>query len=204
MELNLKKLKFIHITKTGGTSIEAIGKENNIRWGRFHKEYKKYHKPFLFKSNQLKSKYDWFTVVRNPYDRVISEFYCKYGTKIKENKYKLSKSKFNKILQSRIKRVLKKNKKKWNYKLGDKYHYFEQYKYIDFNNKIHILKFENLEEEFNNLMKKYSLNITLSKHKNKNKKKYTIESLQPDTIKLINRVYHKDFELFGYEKILND
>ncbi len=28
-----KPLKFIHITKTAGTSIENIGKENNILWG---------------------------------------------------------------------------------------------------------------------------------------------------------------------------
>ena len=27
----------------------------------------------------LQQKYDWFMVVRNPYDRILSEFYCKWG-----------------------------------------------------------------------------------------------------------------------------
>ena len=76
----IKELKFIHITKTGDTSIEDIGKNNNIIWGRFHEEYGWWHEPFIRKHESLKSKYNWFTVVRNPYTRVISEFYCKWGT----------------------------------------------------------------------------------------------------------------------------
>ena len=36
---NKKPLKLIHITKCAGTSIEDIGKENGLLWGRFDKEY---------------------------------------------------------------------------------------------------------------------------------------------------------------------
>ena len=35
----MKELKFIHITKTGGTYIEDIGIKNGKKWGRFDKEY---------------------------------------------------------------------------------------------------------------------------------------------------------------------
>ena len=35
----MKPLKFIHITKTAGTTIENLGLKKNIKWGRFHKEY---------------------------------------------------------------------------------------------------------------------------------------------------------------------
>ena len=75
----MKELKFIHITKCAGTTIENIGKKNNILWGRFHKEYGWHHEIFPNKIPKLKLKYDWFVVVRNPYERLISEFYCKWG-----------------------------------------------------------------------------------------------------------------------------
>ena len=42
----MKQLKFIHITKCAGTSIEDIGIENNILWGRFHTEYGNWHEIF--------------------------------------------------------------------------------------------------------------------------------------------------------------
>ena len=77
--MTLKELKFIHITKTGGTTIEEIGKENNINWGRFHKEYKIWHQPLIEINNFKIQKYDWFMIVRNPYDRIISELHCNYG-----------------------------------------------------------------------------------------------------------------------------
>lgn len=34
-----KELKFIHITKCAGTSIEDLAKEKGIFWGRHHEEY---------------------------------------------------------------------------------------------------------------------------------------------------------------------
>ena len=70
----MKPLKFIHITKCAGTSIEDIGKKNDICWGRYHKEYNWWHEPFINLKKSLKKKYDWFVVVRNPYTRILSEF----------------------------------------------------------------------------------------------------------------------------------
>lgn len=34
-----KELKFIHITKTAGTSIEDVAFKKNILYGRYHQEY---------------------------------------------------------------------------------------------------------------------------------------------------------------------
>lgn len=42
----IKPLKFINITKTGGISIENVGKQNNILWGMYHKEHKYCNVPF--------------------------------------------------------------------------------------------------------------------------------------------------------------
>ena len=86
-------------------------------------------------------------------------------------------------------------------KPGQYGHYLEQSRYIDSNYNIHILKLENMKEDFQNLMKAYSLNISFEKHSNKNiHKKYTVNSLSNEVINLINDVYHEDFKLFGYKK----
>jgi hypothetical protein len=190
----MKELKFIHITKTGGTSIEDIGIKNNIRWGRFHKKYGYWHKFFPDKNKLLKLKYDWFVVVRNPYDRILSEYYCKWGgignMDISNNII----DDMNKFLIDKI------NNRSI---IGD--HYSEQYKYIDNDNniKIHILKFENLKEEFDLLMKTYNINLTLDIVNNKSQNKiFTINDFSDELINLINIVYEKDFEMFNYEKIL--
>lgn len=180
-----KPLKFIHITKTAGTSIENIGLSNNIRWGRCHKEYGWWHEFFPKKAQWLKDKYDWFMVVRNPYDRILSEFYCKW-TKI-SNKQTTDVQEFNYIIQFKISRRST---------TGD--HWSEQYKYLDPNYSIQILKFENLENEFTQLMNKYNLNISLNKHNNRSSKIFTIEDFSRSTLDKINHVYEKDFIEFNY------
>lgn len=194
----MKELKFIHITKTGGTTIEDVGKKNGKKWGRFHKEYNiglrrgdYWHTKFTLLSNEVKLKYDWFIVVRNPYKRLISEFYCKWGGCGISNKFTCSKEDFNKILK---KKILNNHNKLFG-------HYIPQHFYIDPNIKIHIIKFENLTKEFNELMKKYNYNFVLNKHSNKGKKIYTVNDLSNEVISLINNIYHKDFEMFGYKKI---
>merc|ERR1711991_1137169 len=86
------RIKFIHITKTGGTSIEEIGKLNGFSWGRYDKKLKNIKKKFkispywhipisFFEENPYNKNNILFTVVRNPYTRIISEAFCKFGGK---------------------------------------------------------------------------------------------------------------------------
>ena len=83
-------------------------------------------------------------------------------------------------------------------------HYTEQYKYIDPNSNIHIIHFENLEEEFNKLMKKYNMEqIKLEKTNSRpDNLKFTIADFSDELINLVNEVYDKDFTTFGYTKII--
>lgn len=190
---HMKELKFIHITKTAGSSIEYSAKRVGIKFGQFHTEYGHWHNFFPQKDTSLKLKYDWFTVVRNPYDRIISEFHWEYDVGWnKDNIHNYDKSQFNTYIQNKI------NKRDPN---GD--HYSEQYKYIDPNPeiKIHVLKYENIKEEFDALMSLYGLNLSLTEHANASRKKFTIDDLSDDTIELINNVYDNDFKLFSYEMI---
>jgi hypothetical protein len=193
-----KELKFIHITKTAGSAIEKAGIKHKIQWGMYHKEYQGWHEYFPLKNKKLKDKYDWFMVVRNPYERILSEYYCEWGGIGKKNIIH-NQNQMNQYLMDKIK----------TYELKGKYgdHYSPQHKYVDKNYKIHILKFENLENDFNHLMKLYHLShIQLLKVNSKEEKnnviKFTIKDFSPELIRLINNVYDLDFSNFGYQKIV--
>ena len=75
------------------------------------------------------------------------------------------------------------------------------YEYFEYNNKNiinYVLYFENIEKEFNNLF-----NIKLDRYDNQSqvKKKYDINDLEKETIRMINDKYRKDFEIFKYKII---
>lgn len=196
-------LKFIHITKTGGTSIENVGSKHSLKWGRYDNGYlnkfqrRKYknksvwHVPLrYFKENPYNNKI-LFTVVRNPYTRCISEFYCPWGGKSNPND--CSKEKFNKWIQTKLSE-----------KGND--HFLPQYIYIYSKGmKIvkHILYFEKLKKDFNKLMKKYNINCILNQKDNRARdiKKFQVKDFDKKTIKMINKKYSKDFKYFNYEKL---
>ena len=133
----MKQLKFIHVTKTAGTSIENIAKEKNINWGRFDDEYKVLSpSPSCWWHHVIpkSTKYDWFIVIRNPIDRVISEFYCPYD---KVDKRRFSIKQFNDYIVEKI--------QTWTSNQSG--HYHPQFLHIenkDKDTKIHILHFNNL------------------------------------------------------------
>jgi hypothetical protein len=183
-------LKFIHITKCAGTSIEDAGYKHGILWGRYHTEYGWHHKVFHTVNKSIIDKYDWFMVVRNPYDRILSEYYCRWGG-IGNTNIQHTKEEMNLYLIDKIKK-------------RDIYghHYTEQYRYLCPIKKIYIIRYENLNEEFNTIMNMY--NITGIKLENQNaayNKIYNVSDFSKELIDLINAVYHKDFELFHYNKI---
>ena len=202
---NKKELKFIHITKTAGTTIEDEAMEKNILWGRHHKkEYGWWHRPFKNLPMKLKKKYDWFMVVRDPYERTVSEFY--WWTKQHNVDIVKDKKIWNKmnrlLLEKKYNNDLLKNTMKDHGYLRD--HWNPQHWYYEKNNdyKIHVLKFENLKNDFDNLMKSYNLPIRLKKNSMKSPNKiFGVKDLDRETIDIINRVYDKDFELFGYKKL---
>ena len=213
-----KPLKFVHITKCGGTTIENIGKENNIDWGRFDEEYKKallaskermkkdwwHTPPRYFEADYLKKileDNDFFTVVRNPYERVVSEYYDNIGgPEVKSEDVK----KFNKSIEAYLKNMQDKMK---DISSPLCCHHVPQYLYIyDKNgNKIvkNIIKLENMNKEFNELMTKYGYNFKLDKDKKENigKKHFGVKDISPKNIELINELYNEDFNNFGYSKI---
>jgi len=184
----MKELKFIHISKCAGTSIENAARKERQFWGRFHHEYGYRHKLFPRLSPWIIDKYDWFMVVRNPYERALSEYYWffKNAEKINHTKEEMNSFIIDKIRQRS--------------RFGN--HFTEQYKYLHPTVNIRIIKFENLDEEFTALMKEYNLEkIGLGKENARNFQDYSVADFSPELITLINEVYDQDFAEFQYEKI---
>ena len=93
-----RKLELVHITKTGGSSLEFAASRAGINWGVCHYQRMKslgctspdldrgyqaspWHVPpkYLTSSHPRQNPYvqaDLFTVIRNPYSRFVSEFHC--------------------------------------------------------------------------------------------------------------------------------
>ena len=195
-------LLFIHIPKTGGTVFENKLKKlyvqtlysgigNNILPKPFNKTSLQHQRYITLYENRMKLNINFenikvFALVRNPYDRVISDLFwhrlLKKGDSPKEV--------YN-LICNYVKGI----------KVIDKHH-IPQYHYVtDINGElipsIMIFKTENLNNDNDIINKKLEININIKKSNiNKNYSKY----LNTKSIKLINKVYAKDFELFDYKK----
>jgi hypothetical protein len=195
-----KYLRFIHNPRTGGVSIAYSAKaQQNIEWGILDKNYgclqRSYrllsdiHSLYL-ENDHMKNQYDWFMVVRNPYDRILSSY----------NSIETPDNDINTHIQT----ILHEIEVDGNL-LDPITHMYEmpdmlrQSSYLEAQYNIIVLRYENLETEFNELMKKYGYDITLGFHARKSIKKAALSDLTIETIEHINRFYEADFKTFGYE-----
>jgi hypothetical protein len=188
----MKPLRFIHIAKTGGQTIAHVAKDlAGFGWGIFDKDYGLRSLCHRLLSNvenpDIIDKHDWFMVVRNPYERMISQYNWYIG-RVKED------IGVNHYLYRELE------------DLGSRYnrfrcHFIAQHRYLEPQYNIRVLRYENLEEEFNALMKEYGYSIVLDRKINVSKKVASLSDLTLDTIELINRIYEKDFTTFGYEMV---
>lgn len=235
-----RRLEFVHITKTGGSAIESLASSRNITWGLCHFTnseklncFNTHHVPWRelyigtawhappMVINALvpaeKNPYagaDLFTVVRNPYDRAISEYYCPYfgmGNSLYNNDPDVMNEWIQKMIME-----LEELPTKYYYKspetikFSSKKHYLNQVEYIYDSDKTtqlieNILYYEDLSNEYNDLMKEYSLKMRLpSKAKHgvnvsyNGKKKLSYKDLNEKTIESINRYAAEDFHILGY------
>jgi hypothetical protein len=205
-------LLFIHIPKTGGTSVEKyFSKKYNIPLNKkslyvidpdkFKKTHNlninsslqhiiyekiiKYKKYFKIDTNEMKI----LSIVRNPYDRIISDlFHYKY-IDLKSSKKEVFEAIKNHIINNKDN------------------HAIPQFLFVTDENRklidnIQILRTESLNDDM------YKLGYTdFNNHDNKraDKKDSKInykKFLNKLSIRLINNYYHNDFVLFNYKKII--
>lgn len=193
-------LKYVHITKTSGTYIEKMALEKNLYWGKNDPYLKKlklpknsnlsfWHLPLkYFLKYPYKNNTKLFTIVRNPYNRILSECMCKYGNKY-SNQIN-NKQDLNNYIKQQVSKA---------YDISF-HHFLPQHLYTHDSNgkKIidYIIKYEEINK-FNDLMAKYKIDIKYKKAIEKNKK-FTIKDISKDNIILINKIYNLDFKYYKY------
>lgn len=152
-------------------------------------------------------KYDFFVTVRNPFTRVVSEYYCAWGgPQVKASNV----HDFNVWIKNKLLSIQDLVFKRLNDKAAMFGHWIPQYIYItdssgsqivDTANIIHL---ETLDDEFDSLMKRYNLpsDFTLRKkpHSLKSDKTFDVVDLNDENIQLIQNIYLNDFEMLGYDK----
>jgi len=235
-----ERLRFIHITKTAGASIEFIGKEEN--WGQHDAEYGEmmhsslewtpkdwWHIPPQFMISEqfsdLRSRYIYFTVVRNPFERVISETFCKWAGFQNKHKNKMwnprknwnDPANINTWITYRLKEVRTKiqtfeqQKSIFGINVAANEallcgHWIPQHYYVvddsgvDFIQPENVLRFENLSQDFPYLMERYGLRLSLRDvhHNRRSDNSFTVLQLSEENIELIREIYAQDFVKFNY------
>lgn len=196
-----KNLLFIHIPKTGGTIIEYNIKKhtpqtlyssfnntildfpynNQALQHQFYTTIYKFRDRLDINFNNIKI----FSVVRNPYDRIISDLFW----------WELIEKDFT---AEQVYNIIENN---YLYRDDLDNHNEPQYKFIvdensELNKNIKIFYTESLNEFNDKLNDFLGFNINIKQEQiNKDYSKY----LNEDSISLINTFYKKDFELFNYK-----
>ena len=207
-------LRFIHIPKTAGTSIEDFFKKINISYGRFDREYhanrdKRYltfnnenpepwHTVIKSSSSLWQNNY-FFTVIRNPKDRLISEYYhrVKFAKKDKFiNHEEQTVTEFNRNVSN----ILKKVKSAHPHKLVG--HFAPQINFIDFNHtdKIFLLNFNNITQEIEEIHEQFNITCPKMKtHKMRGMfKTFKYNDLDTQNRNLYSEIYALDESLYDY------
>ncbi len=197
---NKNNLIFVHIPKTGGTTIEqslSLMTKNNwyeIKDGKACQHY--LWKNYKNKLPNAKFKnYFKFSICRNPYTRFLSEYYwCEikgFG-----HRHNQTVDQFINSVQNIC------EKKQYNLSIFHD-HLLPQYKFIyDDNNVLKIdklFKFEKFEEIELFLKKKYIMKPFYKANSCRVRKKQQIQLTQIQKNKIYD-IYQKDFVLLGYEK----
>jgi hypothetical protein len=196
---------FLELPNLGCTSPKSVIKTwNQINLTVPFKIGSLWHIPIsYFQEDQRRHLYgenvDFFSVVRNPYRRVLSEFYCPWEG------YKSASSPtvatFNKWIHSRILDSQKLARD----------HFHPQHRYIwdDQGRQVvrHVLRQERLQEDFASLMKMYGIvdvvfinqTVNAAATSSHHQRRFTIDDFDNKTAALINLFYEQDFQRLGYE-----
>ena len=207
------KTIFVHIPKNAGTAIEEYFGNSSFRiQPSKHDDIHEIKKRFL----NIYSSHRKFTIIRNPYDRMISwYFYLKRAMGIEQTRgdHRWSSGEhFPSNFLEWIKDPLKNYYTLW--KLSDIRNSLhtdiefigngrkngvpllsQQYLWLD--DTVRVLKYENLNEELN---KFFGKKINIPTRNNTERKDY-LHYYDEESLNIVYNRYKEDFEIFNYKRI---
>ena len=221
---NPKRLELLHITKTGGSTLEVLAAQHNVSWGACHflgrvdgmpgsmkcpnphqrmdsfksslQGIQLWHAPPRFLNQEEKmwlSNATLFTVVRNPYDRVVSSWNYLFG-RVDNNATAM-----NEWLTEMLTAIYNGRRIPIGH-LGISRQEFliPQTDYID--DTVEVLRLETLQQDFACLMRRHGLDWEwVEERRNKSgPDTLTTDDLTVANQALIELVYRKDFVQLGY------
>ncbi len=212
-------LLFIHIPKTGGTSVDKyLLQKYNIKWNNLslhtvgsdlkfnnhvlqHVSYQNIidnNNLFNIDFNNLKI----ITITRNPYHRFVSALF--YNNIIKKNTPEKDIDQYIKyLLEYQLKNA---NDDNYNDKAIYDNHFIPQYKYLCHDNKLCnnliILQTENLNNMMHNIgYRDFNSYENINQHTSQQE---YFKYITNNTLEVINKFYKRDFELFNYKILTID
>ena len=178
MIIDKYKTIFIHIPKNAGTSIEEYFGNESVRI-QPEKHADIYEIKRKFKNSY--NNYRKFTIIRTPYDKMISWYFY-----LKRNL-----GDYNIV---EINDWIKDPSKFWH--ADDPVGYLKpQFEWID--DTVEIIKFENINKELNNFFGKI-ISLPISNKSNRN---HYLEYYNEQSLSIIYNKYKEDFKQFNYKKI---
>lgn len=199
MIINSQKFIFVHIPKTGGTSIEKLFDDSFYGWDEKHclwKQHCSIHQMQSVYGIDVDSYYK-FAIVRNPWDRAVSDY--KWWTRASSPFFDFLK---NTTLEDYL--LIRNGYEKINHlndSTGRADHFYTQYSFVEIGGACVmdcIIKFENLQQDFNIFCDQISIPQQKLPHTNKTNRKHYSEYYNQKTIDIVAQKYHKDISHFNY------
>jgi hypothetical protein len=189
---------FVQIPKTGGTSIADLLSINPMPRG-WDNVTKKYRQHFtiseLIENTCLTTEqsdfYFKFAFVRNPWDRLLSEYI--YRKRVHTGGL-FSRISLKEMLTTKWTTRQRHMSIKQHIRPQCEYVYDNDVQCVDF-----VGRFENLQEDFNIVCDKIGIPHQELPHKNTTDHKHYTEYYDEETRELVAEKYKKDIEYFGYE-----
>lgn len=199
-----EKILFIHIPRTGGTTIESYFRQNLIKksatelYGKkclpeneiYHLDGRQHYPLAYFEHKDRIDDYYIFTFVRHPYDRLISAYEYSFSKKYNFNTIVCILPVVTQFYRSFSSSYL--------------CHLIPQHRFLTSNIDFDFIgRYERYKQDFQHLLSDLELPIKAMPHIFKTRKKPFKRYLNSFTQYFINVSYHKDFKLFGYKKLKN-